>query len=170
MTGRPPARSALLAALVSGLVLLGCAPPPPVTGLGPDGLYPVAVPRTSHGTDPCALLTPDEAERFLGPDFISYPYNDDRCTFVSARDLGYIDLITELHSFDTPGPLNAPNATIAGYPALVDSPGRHCEILVVLNPEPGRANLGVLWPGQPDCDAVAQVVELVIPRIPLRSP
>lgn len=148
-------------------------PPPPPNGLAPDGRYPVTAPRDTTDVDRCALLTPTEIDTLLGPGATVLDAYDDRCRYISDTGLGRrIDVITELHTFDNPDPINAPNTTIAGYPAFATIPDgyRHCEISIVLNPEPGRANLGIYWPGQPDCDTVAQVAELVIPRIPLRTP
>jgi hypothetical protein len=146
-------------------------PLPPPNGLGPDGLYPVATPRTTEEVDRCALLSPDEVEKLLGPEVIALDMNDNRCRFSSSIDLDHIDVITDLHIFDEPDPAIAPNAIVAGYPALVTVPQgyRYCAVYVITNPEPGRANLGVYWPGQLDCEAVTDVAELVIPRLPLRA-
>lgn len=156
---------------IVAIALTPVPPPPPPTGLGPDGLYPVATPRSTDNVDRCALLTPTEVEKLLGPEVVALDMNDNRCRFSSSIDLDHIDVITDLHTFDTPIPAIAPNATVAGYPALVRIPQgyRYCEVGVITNPEPGRANLGIYWPGQLDCEAVTDVAELVIPRLPIRT-
>jgi hypothetical protein len=158
--------------IIAIMIALTPGPPPPApNGLGPDGLYPVTAPRDTTDIDPCALLRPTEIDNLLGPGATVLDTYDGRCRYISDTGRGRIDVITELHTFDVPDPINAPNTTIAGYPAFAKVPDgyRHCEIGIVLNPEPGRANLGIYWPGQPDCDTVVRVAELVIPHIPLRT-